>query len=125
MPTSKKNTPPCSREITGKWKVMRRDMLEEFGTERLTVELVEQMLRNLKAADDALKTAMTNPLSVNQRGQESEHPGFRIASRCQREAMATAKALGMFEGREDEAKPQDSITELRDELAARRTRRTG
>lgn len=119
--------PPCRSDITGRWAKLRSDLLDHLGHDRLTAELVDQMVLNLLHADHARTLAAEEPIIRGDRGQQSEHPGFRIAGRCESSARDTARILGLFEkgGSDAETQKAEPSASVRDELAALRNRKSG
>lgn len=99
------------------------------------LRLLERMVLNLIAADNALSQALLEPFVEGSQGQLVEHPGYKIAARCDEKAMAFARQLRLTplarsSGRTDEKpkRPEDPFDALDegavDEIAqARQARR--
>ena len=90
--------------------------------------MVDRMILNLIEAETALKVAAKEPYITGSRDQVTEHPGFRIAARCESTAIAIATKLGVIGAirqqpeTEEEEKPEQAVE---DELAAIRRRKAG
>jgi uncharacterized membrane protein len=84
------------------------------------------MILNLVEAETALKVAAADPYTAGSRDQVTEHPGFRIAARCESTALAIANKLGVLDcaKRTDESTDEAGPVErVEDELAAIRKRK--
>lgn len=123
---SQNRPPPVPKSIpAGRWRKTRREILARFTEPtRLEVELVDRLILNLIEAEAALKIASASPYTAGSRDQVTEHPGFRIAARCEATALAIASKLGVFNDtasdNDEEAKPVD---QFEDELARIRKRK--
>jgi hypothetical protein len=121
---------PAPKSIpTGRWRKTRTEMLDRLGDpSRLETELVDRLILNLIEADAAMKEARTDPIQTGPRGQSVEHPGFRIAARCESTALAIANKLGVLEvarsKSEEEGKEAAPVDRVEDELAAIRKRKS-
>jgi hypothetical protein len=108
----------------GKWRTTRTEILAELApASRIETELVDRLILNLIQAENAMELAAREPLIVGSRDQEVEHPGFKIAARCDSAALSIALKLGVLnaaEGETEEARP-----EVEDELAQVRARKAG
>lgn len=121
---SSRQVPAPSTIPKGKWRTTRKAILAEIGEPtRLETELVDRMILNLIHAENAMRLASEQPLVIGSRDQEVEHPGFKIAARCDGAALSIAKQLGVVNAVEAEAEVQQS--EVEDELAAVRARKAG
>ena len=129
MPKAKKSKrPPVPRTIpAGRWRATRKTVLDQIGEPtRLEVELVDRMILNLVEAETALKGAAKEPYITGSRDQVTEHPGFRIASRCEATALSIAVKLGVVQvdRKRDNAETEPTPVErVEDELAAIRRRK--
>jgi hypothetical protein len=114
--------------LPARWVKVRAEVIAKLGEPSLLdVELVDQMIVNLVEAETALRVAAQEPYTAGSRDQLTEHPGFRLAARCEATALAIATKLGVIgavrasvEDEEDE-KPQG----VEDELAEIRARKAG
>jgi hypothetical protein len=126
---SRNRRPPVPKAIpAGRWRKTRREILDRLtDPTRLEVELVDRLILNLIEAEAALKIASANPYTAGSRDQVTEHPGFRIAARCESTALAIASKLGVITlgtttaDNDEEAGP---VEKVEDELAAIRKRKT-
>jgi len=111
----------------GRWRTTRKEVLDRIAEpSRLEVELVDRMILNLIEAETALKVAAREPYITGSRDQVTEHPGFRIAARCEGTALAIATKLGVLENgkrNETEEKEPGPVERVEDELAAIRKRK--
>ena len=85
--------------------------------------------KNLIEADRALTDARKDPIQTGSRGQLVEHPGFRIAARCESTALSIAVKLGVLEVARPIAEDNDEteaapVEKVEDELAAIRRRKS-
>ena len=124
----KSKLPPVPRTIpAGRWRATRKTVLDQIGEPtRLEVELVDRMILNLVEAETALKVAAKEPYITGSRDQVTEHPGFRIASRCEATALSIAVKLGVVQvdRKRDNAETEPTPVErVEDELAAIRRRK--
>ncbi len=111
---------------TGRWRVARAEVIAKLGEpSRLDVELVDQMIVSLVEAENALESATKEPFIEGSREQLTEHPGFRLAARCQATALSIAKQLGVSHVSTEEEAPKQAAGSVEDELAAIRERKTG
>lgn len=125
METESKESAPLPT-LPARWQAVRAEVISKLGEPALLdVELVDQMIVNLAEAETALKVAAQEPYTSGSKDQLTEHPGFRLAARCQATALAIATKLGVIgavkasaEDEKDE-KPQG----VGDELAAIRERK--
>lgn len=118
--------PPCREDIKGRWRSLRNDLIDQLDESRFTAELVDQLVLNLIHADNARELAAAAPLVIGAAGQETEHPGYRVAARCESSARETAKSLGLFStkgAKKDDEKEEKPAT-VQDELAALRTKKS-
>lgn len=118
--------PPSPKSIpAGRWRKTRRELIESLDSpSRLDVELIDRLILNLIEAEAALKSAQKLPTHVGPSGNPVEHPGFRIAARCESTALAIANRLGVFDVRKHESTETSPRDEVEDELAAIRKRKT-
>ena len=111
----------------GRWRATRKEILARLGEPtRLETELVDRLVLNLVEAETALKVAAKEPYISGSRDQVTEHPGFRIAARCESTALSIATKLGVLEvaKRTDENTEETGPVErVEDELAAIRKRK--
>jgi len=118
--------PPCPKTIpAGRWRKMRLACLEALGEPTpLEVEMVEQMVRNLIAANKALTAALAEPMIPNSQGQVA-NPQFAVAKNTESQARAAADALLFTRKAKQAGKPKPTADpfEALDELAERRAKR--
>ncbi len=120
--------PPPPRSIPkGRWRTTRTEILERLGKPtRIEVELVDRLILNLLEAETALKVAAKEPYISGSRDQITEHPGFRIAARCESTALAIATKLGVLDvGKRNDESTEEAgpVERVEDELAAIRKRK--
>lgn len=116
--------PPAPRTIpSGRWRQLRTELLADHPKpSRLEVELINRLVLNLMYADHLLEIAGEQPIVTGSTGQQSDHPGFRVAARCDSTAIAIAKQLQSGRSAGEQADPEGKSAEekVADELAARR-----
>jgi hypothetical protein len=83
-------------------------------------ELLERLESNVTAAKKAHEAAEKTPFVPGSVGQLREHPGFRVAARCDEIAVKLARELGITAT--SRATAFDELDGF-DELTQRRTRR--
>ena len=121
---------PKSIPARSRWRATRSEILARLGEPtRLETELTDRLVLNLIEADRALTDARKDPIQTGSRGQLVEHPGFRIAARCESTALAIATKLGVLDiarpNSEDTAEKETApVDRVEDELAAIRKRKT-
>ena len=121
--------PPPKSIPTGRWRTTRTEILNRLGEPtRVETELVDRLIVNLIEGEAAMKEARTDPIQTGPRGQSLEHPGFKIAARCEASALSIATKLGVLDvakaKQEVEDKKPAPIDRVEDELAAIRRRKT-
>lgn len=85
----------CPVEIPkGKWRDLWADCLDEIGeATRAEARLLERMVLNLIAADAALAVAQAEPVVIGSTGQSVENSQFKVAARCDGQALSIARQL--------------------------------
>lgn len=110
----------------GRWRAARAEVIAGLPEPSLLdVELVDQMIVSLVEAENALESATKEPFIEGSREQLTEHPGFRLAARCQATALSIAKQLGVSHASTEEEAPKQTTGSVEDELAAIRERKAG
>lgn len=114
------------------WDQAERELKRRGQWRPVLAQLLEPMVANWVAGDDALARARRNPESRGSMGQPVANPMFGIAATCHRMALSYARQLGLVvkAGQvsaatpEPERKQADPGSEL-DELGAFRQARAG
>lgn len=77
-----------------RWATLWSDCLAELGEPtRADVRLLERLILNLMEADKLLAVAAKKPFVSGSTGQLTEHPGFKVAARCEGVAISIARQL--------------------------------
>ena len=123
-----KRTPPVPKSIpAGRWRTTRKELVAALEEPtRIRVEMIDRMILNLIEAESALEVARRDPIQLGPRGQNVEHPGFRIAARCESTALAIAAKLGVVQvdkKPDTDTKEAKPVERVEDELAAIRKRK--
>lgn len=78
----------------GRWRDLWKDCLNEIGdVTRAEARLLERMILNLMSADFALSIAAKDPVVVGSTGQLVENSQFKVAARCDGQALSIARQL--------------------------------
>ena len=93
--------------------------------------MADRFVSNLQAAEELMADALEEPFVKGSTGQTTEHPGFKVATRCDAQAVSYARQLKLTpfvrnlaaSEDPDEAEEYDPILQARDDLAARRRTR--
>lgn len=121
---------PKAIPARSRWRATRSEILARLGEPtRLETELTDRLILNLIEADRALTDATKDPIQTGSRGQLVEHPGFRIAARCESTALSIAVKLGVLDvarptSEDNDEKEEAPVDRVEDELAAIRRRKT-
>lgn len=120
-------------KFVGRWKTLRADIVAQLDSPtRSDLQLVDRLVVNLRLAEEATALAEETPFVEGSTGQLTEHPGFKVAHRCDGQAVSFARQLRLTpfvrsnatSSESDEAEEEaDPILRARDELAARRAAR--
>lgn len=109
----------------GKWRSTRTSILADLGKPtRIECELVDRLILNLIHAENAMALAAAEPMVIGSRDQEVEHPGFKVAARCDSAALSIAQKLGVINASSSEAE-EEKPEGIEDELAKVRARKAG
>ena len=130
--SGRKSAPRVPKAIPARsrWRATRSEILARLGEPtRLETELTDRLILNLIEADRALTDARKDPIQTGSRGQLVEHPGFRIAARCESTALSIAVKLGVLDVARPIAEDNDEteaapVEKVEDELAAIRRRKS-
>jgi hypothetical protein len=114
----------------GRWKKLHKDVVDALSEpSESDLRMVDRLVQNLRAADDAMALAEETPFVEGSTGQITEHPGFKVAARCDGQAISLARQLRLTpfvrsnatsDDQPTELETDDPILQARDELAARR-----
>ena len=116
----------------GKWKALRKDIVGQLDSPtKSDLQLVDRLVVNMRLAEEATALAEEQPYVEGSTGQLKEHPGFQVASRCDKVTVSLARQLRVTpfvrlrggDVVEPKAEEDDPILRARDELAARRAAR--
>lgn len=118
-------------ELSGIWLDLYNHVVDSMADPTDSdLRLVERFVRNLSTADAAMADALAEPFVAGSTGQLTEHPGFKVASRCDGNALSLARQLKLTPfvrehatDEESEDEEDDPILRARDDLAARRQAR--
>jgi hypothetical protein len=84
-------------QFAGIWAELEAEVLDSLGDPtEADRALTERFVSNMQAADDAMAAAMAEPFIDGTKGQQIEHPGFQIATRCDQRAVALARQLKLI-----------------------------
>lgn len=118
--------------FTGRWKQLHADVIRSLDDpSKSDLRMVDRLVQNLRVADDAMAAAELKPFVKGSTGQMTEHPGFKVAARCDGQAISLARQLKLTplvrnlatsEDTEEEEE-YDPIAAARDDLAERRRAR--
>lgn len=110
------------------WDAARADLDGRGEWDEVSAALLEQMVRNLQEADNALLAAAAEPFTEGSQGQLVAHPGFGVSRGCEAAVLAAARQLrltpatkGSGDGSGSGREAADPFAAV-DELAARRAR---
>lgn len=116
--------------FTGRWKALHDGIVDSLDDPTDTdLHLVDRLVTNLRVADEAMVEAEADPFVKGSTGQLTEHPGFKVAARCDGTAISLARQLRLTRFVRSDATSdsdeteEDPILRARDELAARRAAR--
>ncbi len=105
------------------WETIATQLEEQASHTPADLDLLSRLIDNRIHAVNALETAGLEPFVAGSTGQLTEHPGFKVAARCDGVAISLARQLritpftrGHIAGDEMDG---DALAEL-DELAERR-----
>ena len=113
----------------GRWKKLHKDVVGALSDPTESdLRMVDRLVQNLRAADEAMALAEATPFVEGSTGQLTEHPGFKVAARCDGQAISLARQLRLTpfvrsnaaSDQPTETESDDPILQARDELAARR-----
>jgi|GEM_PF-2284989 len=118
--------------FSGRWRVLHADVIKSLDEPtKADLRMVDRFVQNLQTADDLMAAAVAEPFVEGSTGQTTEHPGFKVATRCDAQAVSYARQLKLTpfvrnlaaSEDPDEAEEYDPILQARDDLAARRRTR--
>ena len=119
-------------KFQGRWRVLHADVIKSLTEPtKSDLRLADRFVQNLHTADEAMAEAVEKPFVAGSTGQLTEHPGFKVAARCDTTALSIARQLkltpfvrNLATDDPDEAEETDDpILRARDDLAARRRAR--
>lgn len=121
-----------AQKFTGIWRKLHAGALASIDNPtEADRRLVDRFVENLEVAATAAEDAKAEPYVKGSTGQMTEHPGFKVAARCDAQALSLARQLKLtpfvrenYAADDDEAEESDDpIQKARDDLAARRAAR--
>ena len=119
-------------KFSGRWRVLHVDVIKSLDEPtKADLRMVDRFVQNLQAADGLMAEALAQPFVEGSTGQMTEHPGFKVATRCDAQAVSFARQLKLTPfvrnlaaiDATEESEDYDPILQARDDLAARRRTR--
>ena len=124
---------PSAPTFSGRWRDLRADALASLDEPtKADLRLLDRFVQNLQSADEVHTEATAEPFVEGSTGQITEHPGFKVAARCDGTALSIARQLKLTpfvrdrdtdDDATEETEADDPILRARDDLAERRRTR--